>query len=376
MSLVEGLYKKVAMPKVFGDSREDAELAHEWGLEKLQRLQENKPLSWLAGRMLTYTHPMLETSLWNLSFPNPFGLAAYDKNARVLDAIPLFGWGFNTIGGVLLNPQEGNPRPRMWRSQELQALCNWLGFASAGVYVVKERLENSPKSPIPIFLNIGKNKDASVEKAIQDYAEVCRLLWPMVDAIEANPSSPNTPGLRDYQNAEILKQLLSGLVTTNEEMSTLHSRPRKPIGVKVSPDETSEALQDIVDVAVEIGVDFLTLTNTTVSRDGLAGWDIPPDRGGVSGIPLAERAFRVLCEVHQELKRKNARNRIKLISVGGIPGGNELYNRITYGADLCEALTAWVFEGPDFPKRSLQTLVKRLQTDGFRHVSEAVGSAV
>ena len=377
MSLLESAYKRFAMPKIFEDSLHDAELAHEWGLEKLQGLQENKPFGWVASRMLTYTHPMLETSLWGLSFPNPFGLApGFDKNARLLKAIPYFSWGLYGLGAVLLKPQPGNPQVRMWRSPEYQALCNWMGFNSAGVYDVRRRLEALPKPSIPIFLNIGKNKEASIEKALGDYAEVCRLLWPMVDAIEANPSSPNTPGLRELQNAEILKQLLTGLVETNAEMAETLRRPLKPIGLKISPDESDEALQDMIDAAIATGIQFLTLTNTTVSREGVTGWEIPPDRGGVSGRPLTERSFRILCQVHQELKRKNVRDKIKLISVGGIDGGEELYRRICHGADLCEAFTAWVFEGPDFVKRSLKILVERLQADGFHHVSDAVGAAV
>lgn len=379
MSVTEFGYKRLARPLLFQRSKEDPERAHEWALDWLGGVGRSRMQMRLAQALWTYRHPMLEQTLCGLRFPTPLGLAAgFDKNGLVAHVLPSCGWGFVTIGAVLLNPQPGNsPRPRVWRSTELQALCNWLGFNSEGMRQAAANLaRQQPLVCVPRVLNIGKNRDASPEQALQHYPVVFRHLWRLVDAAEANPSSPNTPGLRELQKREALRALLFGLQQVNRERATFYGMPEKPLGAKFSPDESDEALQDIVDVAVELHLQFLSLTNTTVSRDGTQGWEIPSDRGGVSGAPLTKRALRVLTEVHLELKRRGVRDQFVLNGAGGIRDANTLFERITHGADICSALTAWPFEGPDWPARTNKGLVRLLRSNGFNHVRDAVGAAV
>mgnify|MGYP001581093028 CR=1 FL=1 len=380
MSIIGLGYKGVVRPWLFYRSRRDPEIAHEWALNQLECMGKSARQMSLARHLLTYRHPMLEQELLGHSFPTPLGLAAgFDKNARVAHVLPSFGWGFVTIGAVLRHHQPGNPRkpePRMWRSLKLKALGNWLGFNSEGTSIAQDNLTfNSPSTRVPRVLNIGKNKEVSEQQALQDYSHVFRTLWSLVDAGEANPSSPNTPGLRDFQKRDVLRSLLLELQAVNKEQSRIHNLPEKPLGVKISPDESDEALHDIVDVAVELGIQFLTLTNTTVSREGLNGWNIPPDRGGVSGPPLVYRARHTLKEVHRELQHKGVREKFVLIGAGGISNATDVMYRLFDGADICEALTVWPFEGPDWPARTSRDLVRLLRRSGFANVRAAVGAA-
>lgn len=381
MNVLELGYKGVVRPWLFNMSKRDPEIAHEWALNWLEGVGRSTLQRRLAETFLTYRHPMLEQTFWGTSFPTPLGLApGFDKNGRVAHVLPSFGWGFVTIGAVLRNAQPGNPRdpePRMWRSLKLKALGNWLGFNSEGLEAASENLDLSRREGlliIPRILNIGKNKDAPEEQVLEDYAAVFERLWLDIDAAEANPSSPNTPGLRDFQKKSVLRALLFGLQQKNRDMAAYHGLPLKPIGAKISPDESDEALQDIIDVAVELKIQFLSLTNTTVSREGLDSWNIPSDRGGVSGPPLVPRALRVLREVHLELKRRGIRNEFVLIGAGGISNAQILFERIVNGANICAALTAWPFEGPDWPARTSRDLVRLLRTNGFTHVSQALGA--
>lgn len=380
MSVIELGYKRVLRPWLFQMSKGDPEGAHEIALKLLETVGHSSMLMWFVGTLLVYRHPMLEQIFWGLPFHSPLGRApGFDKNGRVVHVTSYLGWTHDGIGGVLHDDQPGNPRPRVWYSEELLALCNWLGFNSQGMEATMANLKrHTPLIQglrIPRILNIGKNRDASEEQAIHDYPAVLSKLWDWVDIIEANPSSPNTPGHRDLQKKDVLKELLLGLQKANQESARARELPEKPLGVKISPDESDEALQDMIDVAVELGIQFLSLTNTTVSREGTQGWDIPPDRGGVSGPPLTMPALRVLKEVHSELKQRGVRNQFVLNGVGGIYDAHTLFERILNGANICSALTVWPFEGPDWPKRTNKQLVRLLRSNGFNHVREAVGAA-
>lgn len=199
--------------------------------------------------------------------------------------------------------------------------------------------------------------------------DVMRQLWWYVNFITVNISSPNTKDLRNLQAVQFLLELLQAVQEENYALERHHGSLAKPLGFKISPDETDEQLADMVSAARAARVSFIILTNTTIKRDRTDGWNIPADRGGVSGKPLAPAAMRVLQRVASEL-----RGAIPLIAVGGISNGDELYQRILNGASLCQAYTAWPFEGPDFVKRCLRTLVRRLESDGFYNVQAAVGA--
>lgn len=373
MSLVEWYYKKFVRPKIFEGSRDDAELAHEWGLEKLNELQNSRFKTALARAAFTYYHPMLETTVMGLDFPNPFGLAAgFDKYCEVYHtAIPACGWGFVEVGGITMLEQPGNDRPRMKRSEAHEALWNFMGFNNPGADGARETFNTNPTCPVPILLNVGKSKNTPLGRAAEDYCYTVSKLWPFVQMITLNPSSPNTPGLRTLQNKENLQALVSAVSGENVKQARLEKEPRHPLGVKISPDESDEQLADIVEVCVNCSVDYIIATNTTVGRKNVRGWNIP-SHGGVSGKPLRDGSMRVLGEVYRALREK--KSNMALIGVGGIKSGDDLYYRIREGATLCQAYTAWPFEGPDFVRRCLKRLVQNLKADGFAHVSEAIGS--
>jgi len=373
MSAIELAYKASVRPVIFRRSVDDAEIAHQWGVEQLKRLQASPFLTWLARHMLVYHHPMLTTNVFGLDFANPLGLAAgYDKTAQLYwSAIPSCGWGFCEIGGITQHAQPGNERPRMRRDSQRRALWNCMGFNNPGADAVAWRMGRLPRSVIPVGLNLAKSKRTAVDDAPSDYAYTTRQLWRHVDFLVINASSPNTPGVRQLQDRERLDQLVGVVQGVNTEMAEFYRCRPKPVGFKLSPDETDEQYADAVTVARARRVDFIILTNTTVARDQVAGWGIPADRGGVSGRPVADRARRVLRQFRRELHGE-----IRLIGVGGISNGDDLYKRILDGADLCQVYTAWPFEGPDFVKRALRTLVQRCRSAGFVNVRQAVGQAV
>lgn len=393
MTLIEWQYKRHVRPRLFEMSKSDAEIAHNWGIEKLQWIQESR-LRLLATRLLlTYWHPMLETEAFGLHFPNPFGLAAgYDKYCQVYwGGIPACGWGSVTVGGITGDEQVGNKdRPRMLRSEELEAIWNQMGFNNPGKMKAAFALSMHPKAPVPVGVNIGKSMGVppdDLEKVIADYRETFVTLWNWCDYFEINVSSPNTAGLRGLQREEYLTALVCAVLKANLAIAQARGIQPKPVGVKIAPDLSDEELQDVIEVCrkakvsaieqptetiafvPEIRVAFLTVANTTISRVGCDGWDIPVDRGGVSGSILRQKARQMLRDCRRELN-----GMIPLISVGGISDGDELYYRLLEGANFCEAYTAWPFEGPDFVRRTLKTLVQHLKSDGFRSVAAAVGA--
>lgn len=372
MTPIEYVYKTWVRPRVFAASAADPELAHEWGLKRLQRLQSTPLARLVAGAVLGYDHPMLRTDFCGLHFRHPLGLAAgFDKYCEVYwGAVPMCNWAFGEIGGITRDEQTGNPRPRMWRSEVLQALGNAMGFNNCGRNKAEGELYSHvhlvPRD-FKVGLNVGKSKATPLDKAAREYADTVEALWRYVDFVVINPSSPNTPGLRQLQNRDFLNELVSAVQAVNQRMAEQLQRPRLPIGVKPSPDESDAALSDFIGVCLHRGVDFVVPTNTTVSREGVGNW-VPADRGGISGPPLKARALRAQKEIYRAVQ-----GRIRIMGVGGIASGRDLYERILAGADVCEALTAWPFEGPDFVRRCLKELVGYLVSDGFTHVSQAVG---
>lgn len=375
MSLIQRVYQQAIRPRVFDLSKDDAEKAHEWGIAQLLRLERNPVLASLTRSVLYYGNPMLSTRQFGISFPNPLGLAAgFDKYGEVYSrAIPATGWGFAEIGGFTPQKQEGNPRVRMRRSQELQAIWNFMGFNNLGAEGARLRMESKKRSSIPIGLNVGKGKDTPLQDAGKDYADVIKRLLKFVDFITINVSSPNTKALRDLQAKDLLELIIrTALIAEQTQAMYEDVFPLPAMGVKISPDESDEQLSDIADVIEKTEMNFLILTNTTVGRSGISGWDIPSDRGGVSGRPLTDRSRWVLKQMASRFPKDH---RVRLISVGGIDSVKELYQRILIGASLCQVYTAWPFEGPDMCKRWLAELVVLLNQDGFRSVNEAIGAS-
>lgn len=381
MTMIERLYKDWVFPPIERMSRDDAEIAHEWALRKLRTLQ-GIPFGPQAARyILEYYHPNLETRVFGIDFPNPLGLApGFAKAEEILPknggwllqgrTVAAFGWGFYEVGAITMYDQLGNDRPRVLRSIKHQSLWNWMGFNNPGADALEAALYRTGglHSPIPVGMNVGKSKITQIEKAAEDYYYTIMKLWWYFNFVVVNVSSPNTLGLRDLQGKEYLEAILARVCDANRAATIRESEPLKPIGVKIAPDLTDEEMADVVAACRKYAVSFIVIGNTTVSRDGCAGWRIRVNRGGVSGRPLQERARKKLEELWMVLKGK-----IPLVSAGGIDSGEELVWRITHGASLCQALSAWPFEGPDFAKRVLRHLTVWLQKNKFASVGDAVG---
>jgi dihydroorotate dehydrogenase len=344
--------------------RLEPEKAHAAGIAALRMVQQLPSLRGLVARAYRSESPALRQVLFGQDFANPVGIAAgFDKNAEVVDALPTLGFGFVEIGTVTPLGQPGNPKPRMFRHSEAESLRNALGFNNRGMEAMRERLEGRARgqthSPVPLGINLGKNKETPAEEALLDYEVLLRGLEDLADYLVINLSSPNTPGLRDLQNEAFLRDLLTlarGITV-------------KPILVKISPDLDPEAAADLGEVAVEAGASGLIATNTTIEY-GLLPEPLPPSQrfGGLSGDVLREKSFRLFQAVARRLF-----GRTTLISVGGIDSGAEAYRRIKAGASLVQIYTALVYQGPGLPKRINDDLLELMARDGVRSITEVVG---
>lgn len=350
--------------------RLDSERAHELGIAALRALQTLPPLAAALRDRNLVSPPALRQTLLGLDFPNPVGLAAgFDKNAAVVRALPALGFGFVEVGTVTPLPQEGNPRPRMFRHPEAESLQNALGFNNRGMEAMRRRLESlrglpgnpTDAFPLPIGVNLGKNKATPVDEALRDYETLLRSLEPYADYLVVNLSSPNTPGLRDLQNEDFLRALFA----------LAQGITRKPILVKISPDLPPETAADLAEAAVEAGAAGLIAANTTTDYDLLPGLQGASRFGGLSGKVLREKSFAVL----QALAR-SLRGRTLLISVGGVDSGAEAYRRLKAGASLVQLYTALVYQGPGLPKKINEELLALMERDGVRSIGEVVGVEV
>jgi dihydroorotate dehydrogenase len=299
--------------------------------------------------------------VFGVRFPGPLGLAAgFDKDGIGLKAWGALGFGYAEVGTVTAHPQPGNPAPRLFRLPADRALLNRLGFNNHGAAQLASRLARQ-NPDVPIGVNIGKTKSTPPEQAADDYRASARLVGPLATYLVVNVSSPNTPGLRDLQAVESLRGILSGVLA---ETST-------PVLVKIAPDLADSDIDDIADLAVELGLAGIVATNTTVSRDGLSTPGV--DRlgsGGISGPPLAQRAAEVLRRLYGRVG-----DRLTLISVGGIETVDDAWDRITAGASLLQGYTGFIYGGGLWAKHIHDGIALRLREGGFSSLSDAVGSA-
>ncbi|HUF16682.1 MAG TPA: quinone-dependent dihydroorotate dehydrogenase [Thermoanaerobaculia bacterium] len=326
--------------------RLDPEDAHDIATAQMMRLQDIAMARRLIARAFRSREHRVE--LWGLRFPNPVGIAAgFDKNARMVPMLSALGFGFIEVGTVTLRPQSGNPRPRLFRIAESQALINRLGFNNEGAEVVAERLRtlwslSDQNEWRPLLVNIGKNRDAPIEAAAENYEQSYRLLGPVADGVVLNVSSPNTPGLRDLQSPEQLRPILE-LVREVRWKSEFLRGGDHPILVKIAPDLDAAQLAGIAELCRELA-DGIIATNTTLSRDGLAS--PVAEAGGLSGRPLFERSTDVLRTLRGLLGPD-----YPLIGVGGIFSAQDAIAKISAGANLVQAYTGFVYEGPGFASR-------------------------
>lgn len=309
---------------------------------------------------------VLKSRVLGLDFSNPVGLAAgFDKNAEVPDAMLAQGFGFVEIGSVTPRPQSGNAKPRLFRLTPDQAVINRMGFNNAGMDSVAAHLKARPQNPRGwVGVNLGKNKDT--EDALDDYIKGINTLAPLADYIVINVSSPNTPGLRALQGREPLAHLLNG---AKDALGKLALKTSPPLLLKVAPDLTAEDKQDIADVALNVGIDGLIATNTTIERPPSLRHPLKTEGGGLSGQPLFKSSTAVLADFYRLTE-----GQIVLIGVGGIASGAQAYQKIRSGASLVQLYSAMTYHGPGLVNRINRELAACLKRDGFTSVSEAVGA--
>jgi dihydroorotate dehydrogenase len=307
------------------------------------------------------TSERLRCRIAGLELPNPVGLAAgFDKNAVALAALGRAGFGFLEVGAATPRPQPGNPRPRLFRLTEDQAVINRFGFNNEGAQAIAARLAARPQGAV-VGLNLGANKD-SADRA-GDFAQVLRVCGPHVDFATVNVSSPNTEKLRDLQGPAALQALLAGVMEARAELA----RPI-PIFLKIAPDLDAEGLEGIAEVALTSGLDAVIATNTTLSRDGLASRHAG-EAGGLSGKPLFEKSTRVLAQLSRLTEGK-----VPLIGVGGIDSAQTAYAKIRAGASAVQLYSALVYHGFSLVAEVAQGLDALLARDGFATIAEAVGT--
>lgn len=332
--------------------RLDPELAHRLSLQLL-----NSGLVPLPGPVST---PRLRCSLAGMDLPNPIGLAAgYDKNAVALAPLGRAGFGFVEVGAATPKPQPGNPKPRLFRLPEDQAVINRFGFNNHGATTISDRLARRKDTGI-VGLNLGANKDSA--DRVQDYLQVLEICGNHVDFVTVNVSSPNTEKLRDLQGKAALTDLL------REVLSKRDSLARPPVVfLKIAPDLDDTALADVAKVALQVGLDGIIATNTTLIRDGLTA-DHRQQAGGLSGQPLFEPSTKVLAALARHLD-----GNIPLIGVGGIGSAEQAYAKIKAGAVAVQLYTAMIYQGMSLVADMAHGLDKLLAQDGFDNVAQAVG---
>lgn len=396
-------YRRFVRPVLF---ERDSESIHDWTIQRLSWISRNRILCEAAASF--FEPPGMPVHLFGLSFPNPVGLAAgMDKYAAALPAWAALGFGFSELGGVTWHPQPGNPPPRLFRAVADGALINRMGFNNPGAEAMAKALaewhtaESWPNHPAGI--NLGKSKATPLDQAAEDYAATLQILWPHADFFVVNVSSPNTPNLRQLQDKAALDEILAAVQEVNRKeaatargsnglaVSTPHGadpnrqspiahrrlpihRPSgKPILVKVAPDLSFEALDEILELADSRRIAGIVATNTTIARPETTdsqSQQIYSQEGGLSGRPLRERSTEMVRHIFLQTS-----GRLPVIGVGGIFNAADAWEKIIAGASLVQVYTGLVYEGPGIAREIVVGLREKLVQAGLTRIQEAVGSA-
>ncbi len=347
-----------------------AEAAHHVGFWFVRTVTVIPGMRWLLSRWLGSRDPALRVHALGLDLPGPLGLAAgFDKDARGPDPLGALGFGFVEVGTVTAHPQPGSPKPRLFRLVRDRALINRMGFNNAGAAAAAGRLRRRHRRTVAVGVNIGKTKSVADDETVADYVASARLLRDVADYIVVNVSSPNTPGLRSLQAVEHLRPLLIEVRKALDEAGTR----RGPLLVKIAPDLADEDVDAVADLAVELGLDGIVATNTTISRDGLASAESEVQAigaGGLSGAPLKRRSLEVLRRL-----RGRVGDRLVLVAVGGIETADDAWDRVRAGATLTQAYTGFIYSGPLWPRRIHRGLAQRTRSAGFASIMDVVGTA-
>jgi len=326
----------------------DAERAHTLGMAALETAYRTGLNPLLAVK----PKPLL-TKAFGIEFPNPVGCAAgLDKNGAHIDALMALGFGFVEIGTVTPRPQDGNPKPRMFRLPEHEAIINRLGFNNLGVDALVRNVERSKREGI-LGINIGKNKDTPNDKAVDDYIHCLERVYDLADYITVNISSPNTQGLRDLQNEDALRKFVHELRTAQEDLASVRGH-RVPMLVKIAPDLSEAELDGIAEVFNAARIDGVIAGNTTVERSMLGSHPLAAQVGGLSGRPLYEKSTTTLRRLRLRLD-----DGIPIIGVGGISSGADAVGKVSAGAQLVQIYTGFIYHGPQLIGECVTALRRR-----------------
>ncbi|WP_313895998.1 quinone-dependent dihydroorotate dehydrogenase [Streptomyces sp. YIM 98790] len=357
-------------------ARMDPERAHRLAFSCIRGAARVPGVRGAAARVLGHRDDALRITALGMDLPGPFGLAAgFDKNAAGIDGLAMLGFDHIEVGTVTGQAQPGNPRPRLFRLVADRALINRMGFNNEGSAAVAGRLRRrrAGRPPFPhavVGVNIGRTKAVPERDAVADYVTSAERLAPYADYLVVNVSSPNTPGLRDLQATERLRPLLAAV---REAAGRAVPERRVPLLVKIAPDLADEDIDAVADLAVDLGLDGIIATNTTIGREGLATpagriGEIGP--GGLSGAPLRERSLAVLRRLYARVG-----DRLVLVGVGGIEDAEDAWQRVLAGATLVQGYSAFVYRGPFWPRAVRKGLAARLRNSPYPTLADAVGAA-
>jgi dihydroorotate dehydrogenase len=359
-------YKKIVRPLLFA---QDAERAHDFTLKILSLASRDEFVCNAIGKF--FSAPELPVELFGLKFQNPIGLAAgMDKFAAAVPVWEKLGFGFCELGGVTWHAQPGNPAPRMFRAVADKAIVNRMGFNNPGAEIFAQKLAGWKKSgrwpKHPVGINLGKSKITPLEKAAEDYANSFRVLRDFADFFVVNVSSPNTPNLRQLQDKAALDEILAAIQEQN--------KIQKPILVKIAPDLSFEALDEILELVSSQKIAGIVATNTTISRpqiNDLRSQKVYSETGGLSGKPLRARSTEIIRRIYEQTNGK-----LPIIGVGGIFDADDAWEKITAGASLVQIYTGLVFEGPGITRKIVAGLIQRMKMEGLKNLQSAVGSVL
>ncbi|PCI29189.1 MAG: dihydroorotate dehydrogenase (quinone) [SAR324 cluster bacterium] len=346
----------------------DPEQIHEWTLGLCRRAEKIPGFMGLIGSMFSFDDPRLAVSIGNLTFANPVGLAAgFDKNGIAVPWLHALGFGHVEVGTVTPKPQPGNPKQRLFRLREDLAVINRMGFNNDGVEALVRSLQGINRQA-PVGINLGKNKDTPMEEAAQDYVKGLKAAWELADYFTINISSPNTQNLRSLQQEEFLYPFIREIIQTRDQLVEQRGSYRQ-VWLKIAPDLTDQELEIICGIVLDLKVDALVVTNTTISRPGLQS----PQReemGGLSGKPVFELSNQVLSEV-----ARLTQGQIPLIGVGGIFSAQDAFHKLSLGASLVQVLTGLIYQGPGLVRSINKGLVGKLNKNKLSTITQLTGSA-
>ena len=292
----------------------------------------------------------LPVRVMGLDFPNPVGLAAgLDKNGDAIDGFAQLGFGFVEIGTVTPRPQPGNPKPRLFRLPEAEAIINRMGFNNQGVEHLLARVKAAKFKGV-LGINIGKNFDTPVERAVDDYLLCLDKVYAHASYVTVNVSSPNTPGLRSLQFGDSLKQLLEALRQRQEDLAIEHGK-RVPLAIKIAPDMSDEETAQVAAALIESGMDAVIATNTTLGREGVTGLNHGDEAGGLSGAPVRDKSTHIVKVLASELG-----GRLPIIAVGGITEGKHAAEKIAAGASLVQIYSGFIYKGPALIREAVDAI--------------------